>query len=166
MIELGKRFTRLIITGPANSRDGHTQWMCDCDCGIKNFVAREDKLNDGRVKSCGCLRQDFRDLEKEKADVSKHLKQLMQLMILANKLTQRLALKKLTYMPLDPSNFNHFESSGYPQKVAKEFEEWAVIVKELLELGPPTESIAVVVDIKNSPGGQVAPMGDTPPPIL
>lgn len=50
---LGQKFNRLT----ARSRKGSYHW-CDCECGNRAFV-RTDKLKAGRVKSCGCFKEDY-----------------------------------------------------------------------------------------------------------
>lgn len=50
---LGQKFNRLT----ARSRKGSYHW-CDCECGNRAFV-RTDKLKAGRVKSCGCYKEDY-----------------------------------------------------------------------------------------------------------
>jgi hypothetical protein len=58
-VQAGQRFNRLVLVAPAQESNNHSQWLCDCDCGTKNFPARLDKLKDGRVQSCGCLRTEL-----------------------------------------------------------------------------------------------------------
>ena len=57
---VGKRFTRLLVTGRAeNYRPGHSQWLCVCDCGTEKIV-RQAALVSGNTRSCGCLRKEIR----------------------------------------------------------------------------------------------------------
>lgn len=53
----GMRFGRLTVVGlhPTESRKSH--WDCLCDCGNMKIV-RSDSLQEGRVKSCGCLKKE------------------------------------------------------------------------------------------------------------
>lgn len=56
----GERFGRLIaleFRGSDNS--GHTQWLCECECGNTKIV-RSNDLKAGRVVSCGCYWQERR----------------------------------------------------------------------------------------------------------
>jgi hypothetical protein len=69
--EPGRRFTRLVLVEQVQSAHTDRQlWKCDCDCGTKGYEARADKLQDGRIKSCGCLRaeriQQARDIKLQK----------------------------------------------------------------------------------------------------
>lgn len=55
----GKRFGRLtVIERAENANNGHTRWLCQCDCGGKTIVERGD-LCTGKVKSCGCLNKEI-----------------------------------------------------------------------------------------------------------
>ncbi len=50
----GKRFGRLLVLEFAEIINKKTFWTCECDCGtLKNF--REDGLQRGDSRSCGCL---------------------------------------------------------------------------------------------------------------
>lgn len=56
----GKRFSKLTVIGldkekMTRKHDGKTYWMCMCDCG-KVISPRSDALQNGRTKSCGCIR--------------------------------------------------------------------------------------------------------------
>lgn len=54
-----QRFGRLVvIERAANGRDGRARWLCRCDCGAEKVVSRH-ALQDGRTKSCGCLRREI-----------------------------------------------------------------------------------------------------------
>jgi hypothetical protein len=52
---IGKRFDRLVVIAEGQTNNGHTVWLCQCDCGNQTEV-RAGNLNSGQVKSCGCLR--------------------------------------------------------------------------------------------------------------
>lgn len=51
----GKKFTRLTVTGNNYHSNGNIHNECVCDCGKTLFVITRS-LNDGNVKSCGCLK--------------------------------------------------------------------------------------------------------------
>ena len=53
---LGKRFGRLeVIAYDSMSKNGHTKWLCRCDCG-KEMVKFGTNLRKGHTVSCGCYR--------------------------------------------------------------------------------------------------------------
>jgi hypothetical protein len=70
MIDLiGKRFEKLIVLARVkNAKDGHTRWMCLCDCGNKTIVT-SNNLKNRRTKSCGCAR--LRHGHNRKGQISK-----------------------------------------------------------------------------------------------
>lgn len=50
----GQRFGRLIVIGFAGkSKNGHSKWLCRCDCGNEKTISYEG-LTRGDTKSCGC----------------------------------------------------------------------------------------------------------------
>lgn len=52
----GKRFGRLLVIKFDSVRGRRrSHWLCLCDCG-KEKVAALDNLQNGKTKSCGCLR--------------------------------------------------------------------------------------------------------------
>lgn len=51
----GERFGRLLAVSHSRNRDGCSQWLCVCDCGIETTV-RANFLRSGKTKSCGCLK--------------------------------------------------------------------------------------------------------------
>lgn len=51
---IGKRFGKLVVIKQEPSKDGRTQWLCDCDCGKQKVVSSNNLLT-GDTKSCGCL---------------------------------------------------------------------------------------------------------------
>ncbi len=52
---LGHRFGKLVVTQRLGTTQRGRNWLCECDCGQKTIYATSE-LNQGRVKSCGCLR--------------------------------------------------------------------------------------------------------------
>lgn len=57
-VEVGQRFTSLVVTGEARDARNKLQYVCLCDCG-KTVITTGPKLHSGHTKSCGCyaLRQ-------------------------------------------------------------------------------------------------------------
>lgn len=57
---VGQRFGMLVVVRQAAAIPGHisrnARWECQCDCGAVTSAAGS-VLKDGKVKSCGCLRQ-------------------------------------------------------------------------------------------------------------
>lgn len=52
----GERFGRLAVLerSPTNTKQGHTRWVCLCDCGETTVVSLRN-LRNGSTRSCGCL---------------------------------------------------------------------------------------------------------------
>ena len=54
----GQRFGMLVVIGFAGkSNNGHSKWLCKCDCGNEVTVSYE-ALKRGDYKSCGCYRSE------------------------------------------------------------------------------------------------------------
>ena len=54
----GKRVGKLVVIKRVeNDKDGHAQWLCQCDCG-NTRIASGKVLRNGTKRSCGCLRSD------------------------------------------------------------------------------------------------------------
>jgi hypothetical protein len=53
----GQRFTRLVVLGFAEVRNGNSHWTCRCDCGEMRVVAGCG-LRSGKSISCGCYSRD------------------------------------------------------------------------------------------------------------
>jgi hypothetical protein len=69
----GDRHGRLILIRPAENTIGRAKWVANCDCRPDREVyVRTDKLQVGRAKSCGCIRE---DLAKTSAQKKKQLEQ-------------------------------------------------------------------------------------------
>lgn len=63
----GKRFGRLTAMEPTSARsNGSVVWRCSCDCG-RDALCTVDNLVRGKVKSCGCLQEEQRKKNMEKA---------------------------------------------------------------------------------------------------
>jgi len=61
-IKPGMRFRRLTVIGRAKSTSPkNPQWECRCDCGGTS-QPRVSDLRNGRAKSCGCLKNEFKDI--------------------------------------------------------------------------------------------------------
>ena len=55
----GQRFGRLVVIGRTAKRwQGNVVWKCRCDCG-KEVSIPGNRLQQGKTKSCGCLRRDL-----------------------------------------------------------------------------------------------------------
>lgn len=50
-----QRFGRLVCLEKAASRNRHTYWLCECDCGNKKEI-QTSHLTSGAIISCGCER--------------------------------------------------------------------------------------------------------------
>lgn len=59
------RFGRLVVIRNERGLDGRRVAVCRCDCG-KTKTANLSKLRAGRVKSCGCLREERREAMRRK----------------------------------------------------------------------------------------------------
>lgn len=64
---IGRRFDALTVVGYAGRSGRKNQWRCRCDCG-REVVALQSDLSDGRVHSCGCLREAVRSGKLKFAD--------------------------------------------------------------------------------------------------
>ena len=49
---IGHRFGKLTVISQVENKNGNSQWLCKCDCGVDARVVPE--LKDG-TQSCGCL---------------------------------------------------------------------------------------------------------------
>lgn len=55
---IGKIFSRLTVLALSHSdKNWNKYWVCSCTCGVKPVVMGS-RLNNGRTKSCGCLRRE------------------------------------------------------------------------------------------------------------
>lgn len=52
---VGKRYGRLVVKQKADSLNGHTRWLCLCDCG-KECIVHGTSLKTGNTTSCGCYK--------------------------------------------------------------------------------------------------------------
>lgn len=61
----GQRFGRLVVIGRQPKESRKAYWICQCDCGNMKTV-RSDILQEGRTKSCGCLKREQDNLNLSK----------------------------------------------------------------------------------------------------
>lgn len=52
---VGKKFGRLLVIEKTTPLNGHTRWLCKCDCG-NECVAYGNSLKTGNTTSCGCYK--------------------------------------------------------------------------------------------------------------
>lgn len=56
---IGQKFGKLeVISRTQNSKDGRTQWICQCECGNVKIVLGRNLIKDA-TKSCGCLQKEM-----------------------------------------------------------------------------------------------------------
>ena len=56
---VGQKFGRLtVLSRSGTTKDGHSEWLCKCDCG-KTTVVNGNYLKRGTTKSCGCLQKEL-----------------------------------------------------------------------------------------------------------
>lgn len=51
----GQEFGRLTVLHRAPNQGKRTMWVCRCECG-NEVISQRSNLVDGRIKSCGCLK--------------------------------------------------------------------------------------------------------------
>src|ERR1035437_5639435 len=53
----GKVFGKLTVLNRTDNLKRRTAWLCDCECGTKNFIVAGEHLQDkdNGTMSCGCL---------------------------------------------------------------------------------------------------------------
>ncbi len=144
LVSTGDKFCRLTLVSEAGVENGHTIWNCRCDCGAE-CTARIDKLKFGRKKSCGCLKRELVDAAKKGriARVEGHERTARE----ASYARDQLKLKTLLKQKGEFS-YQHFDLTGSPRRVAKDFREWAFIVAAVLWHGPTDDSVTITADIK------------------
>lgn len=52
----GKVVNKLTVVEYAGSKNGYNMWKCRCECG-KEIITRTASLNNGKAKSCGCIKK-------------------------------------------------------------------------------------------------------------
>lgn len=50
----GQRFSYLTVVEPRGTKNGHTMWLCRCDCGNEKVISAKHLMS-GNIKSCGCM---------------------------------------------------------------------------------------------------------------
>lgn len=172
MIEVGNRFTRLVVEGRLGLEGNHSAWKCRCDCG-QEVTARGDKLLGGRVKSCGCLRDEISadahakkvaaelpDWEKQKTEIAACLRELRRALVVAERLASKSIATRLREEPgagfskaegLPAEEIRHFHQEGNPGSVAVAFKSWAEVMLEILRVGPDKDQISLDVNFYRKP---------------
>ena len=56
---IGKKFNRLTAIEYSHYKNGHSFWLCRCDCGNTRILPM-NALRSGNTKSCGCLYEEIR----------------------------------------------------------------------------------------------------------
>lgn len=63
-----KRFGKLTVLEPAESKNGRSQWLCKCDCG-NEITLPASYLTTGDTQSCGCVKKEAESVNlREKYD--------------------------------------------------------------------------------------------------
>jgi hypothetical protein len=67
---LNKKFGRLLVIEQVENRNGHTYWLCKCDCNNTVVIQGKDLTRTNRLgtKSCGCLARELIS-ERSRADL-------------------------------------------------------------------------------------------------
>lgn len=60
----GKRYGRLVVIELYGKQKSVNYWRCKCDCGNEK-IASIKLLNNGCIKSCGCLQRESRGLKQK-----------------------------------------------------------------------------------------------------
>ena len=61
----GKRFGKLIALKKVKSKNKHTYWLCQCDCGNQKEI-QTSHLTSGATTSCGCAGTGIMKLQEER----------------------------------------------------------------------------------------------------
>jgi hypothetical protein len=56
IIPQGEVFGRLTVVSEADNINGHTRWLCQCECG-NQVTVYTSSLRSGNTQSCGCLQK-------------------------------------------------------------------------------------------------------------
>ena len=67
----GQRYGRLKVIKYVGVKRTHKAYLCKCDCGTEKIITSSD-LRSGRVKSCGCYKQELITDENEIHGLRKH----------------------------------------------------------------------------------------------
>jgi hypothetical protein len=54
----GQKFGRLKVIEFYKAINGHSHFICECDCGTRKVVAGHSMLKERGAKSCGCLQRE------------------------------------------------------------------------------------------------------------
>lgn len=143
-VSAGDVYCRLTLVEEMGFDGQHTIWKCRCSCGAE-CSARLDKLKSGRKKSCGCLNRELVEAAK-KAKVMRRdedLKFIREAAYAKDEIRLNTLRKQKGEI-----NYHHFELTGKPRHMAKEFREWAFLVAAVLWYGPAEDKITITADIR------------------
>lgn len=116
------RFGRLIAINPTSKKDscnGATIWLCKCDCGNTKEVSISD-LQNGFVKSCGCLGKENSKSNIQKAikvHLDKHIIEDTNLQIITRKKPQSNNTSGVTGVRWDKSRNKWYAEITFKKKV-------------------------------------------------
>ena len=54
---VGEKYGRLFVIEKADSLNGHSRWLCKCDCG-NQCIVHTSSLRTGNTTSCGCYKRE------------------------------------------------------------------------------------------------------------
>ena len=148
----GDKYCRLTLLEELGRDGGRVIWKCRCTCGAE-CSARLDKLKTGRKKSCGCLKDELADAAKKSKEIRDD--EGYRISRDASFAKDELRLSTLLRKKGKAIDYRHFELTGSPRQVAKEFREWAFIVAAVLWHGPTDDLVTITADIKvDRPAGE------------
>ena len=63
----GKRFEKLTVLNFVETKNGHTYWLCKCDCGNLH-IATSCNLKRKNVLSCGCVKREGNNVKHRRSN--------------------------------------------------------------------------------------------------
>lgn len=53
---VGQQYALLTVLSDAGVQNGHTMWLCTCECGT-TLLRKRSHVRSGHIRSCGCLQR-------------------------------------------------------------------------------------------------------------